>query len=112
MSNIVDEQWGFLKDLSLLIQYCDSYGYTLSGGELWRTKEQQKIYFDTGRSLTMKSKHLDRLAIDLNFFDDGELINCPSNVGEYWESLSSKNVWGGNWIKLRDYGHFERDITK
>jgi len=104
----VTEQWLFLQDVSKLIEYIKSHDLVCTGGELWRTAEQQKIYVDKGLSKTINSKHLERLAIDLNFIDHGKIIDCPNNVGDYWESLSVKNEWGGRW-HFRDLGHFQRN---
>lgn len=107
--SLVKEQWEFLKDVAELIVYIHSIGFTATGGELWRTKEQQEIYVKQGKSKTKNSKHLERLAIDLNFFDSkGNLIVCPDMIGNYWESLSDKNEWGGNWAFV-DAGHFQRN---
>ena len=79
--------------------------------ELWRSPEQQEIYFKSGRSKTMNSNHLRRCAIDLNFFWNGKLVwdkELIRIVGEYWESLSPKNRWGGNFKGFVDVPHFER----
>jgi len=84
----------------------------VTAGEMWRSPEQQAIYFKTGRSKTMESKHLRRLAIDLNFFKDGELcynVETLRPVGQYWETLDPKNRWGGNFKSLKDVPHFERN---
>lgn len=83
----------------------------VTGGELYRTPEQQQIYVNTGRSKTMNSNHLRRCAIDLNFFMDGKIVWDKaqlSPLGSYWESLSPKNRWGGNFKSLVDVPHFER----
>lgn len=117
---LVSEQNNFLIDVVKLIQFSHEKGYLVTGGELYRTKEQQEIYFKTGKSKTMKSSHIDRLAIDLNFFDEkGSLIQTPTEVGKYWESLNEKNRWGGSWRGLIeakkstfiDKPHFERKIA-
>jgi len=83
-----------------------------NGGELFRTKEQQKIYLDSGKSKTINSKHLLNLAIDLNFFNlEGELTYKKKDlqwIGDFWESLNDKNEWGGNW-KFLDTPHFQRN---
>jgi peptidoglycan L-alanyl-D-glutamate endopeptidase CwlK len=107
---MVDEQFAFLQDVAKLIQYAASLGLKVTGGELYRTVEQQAIYIKTGRSKTMKSKHLDRLAIDLNFFKDGKLTYDVPEVGRYWESLSSKNSAGMFWKSFKDAPHFERRV--
>jgi len=106
------EQSAFLLDICKLIQFATEQGIELTGGELYRTIEQQKIYFDTGKSKTMNSNHLKRLAIDFNFFKDGKLTfdrQLLQPLGDYWASLHPKNRWGGNW-KFVDMAHFERNI--
>lgn len=106
-----DKQWEFLKDISLLIQFAERKGYKLTGGELYRTKRQQQYYISVGKSKTMKSKHLSRLAIDFNFFINGELVYDKDKIqpiGDFWESLDPKNKWGGNWTSFIDTPHFER----
>mgnify|MGYP006286320757 CR=1 FL=1 len=72
------EQAAFLLDACKLIQYATEQGWTVTGGELFRTPEQQEIYLKTGRSKTMASNHLKRCAIDLNFFKDGKLESQES----------------------------------
>jgi hypothetical protein len=75
--------------------------------------EQQAIYVKTGRSKTMKSIHLKRCAIDLNFFLNGKIIWDKATIaplGAYWESLNVKNRWGGNFSNLVDCPHFERNV--
>jgi len=109
--NLSNEQWIFLQDVAKLIIYAKNAGYKLTGGELYRTSYQQREYLRTGKSKTLRSKHLRRLAIDLNIFINGKLTYEPNDIrllGEYWERLNSKNVWGGSWGW--DAGHFERNV--
>jgi len=108
---LVAEQAAFLLDVSLLIQFATAQGWVITGGELWRSPEQQEIYFKSGRSKTMNSHHLKRCAVDLNFFWNGTLVwdrELIKSVGHYWESLSPKNKWGGNFRGFVDVPHFER----
>lgn len=108
------EQWEFLKDVAKLIQFASVNNFVLNGGELFRTPEQQKIYFETGKSKTMNSNHLNRLAIDFNFFVDGVLTYEKSKLqilGDFWENLNEKNRWGGNFKSFLDVPHFERNIS-
>jgi peptidoglycan L-alanyl-D-glutamate endopeptidase CwlK len=110
MSQVI-EQAAFLKDVILLLQKANELGFTVTGGELFRTPEQQQIYVKTGRSTTMASNHLRRCAIDLNIFKDNTLvydIEILRPLGEYWRSLNSKNDWGGFWKSFKDVPHFER----
>jgi len=109
-----DEQFGFMLDVALLINFCASNGIKVTGGELYRTKEQQKIYFDTGLSKTMDSYHLKRLAIDLNFFINDVLTYKKEDlqkVGNFWEALSSKNKAGMNFKTFPDVPHFQRNVV-
>lgn len=112
-----DKQANFLIDVAQLIFWCRENGYKVTGGELFRTAYQQAEYVRTGYSSTKQSKHLKRLAIDLNFFIDGlsmwrysdqqMLKSDLQPVGDYWESLRVGNVWGGNWTQPFDPAHFQ-----
>ncbi len=90
--------------------------------ELYRNLETQKAYVARGVSKTLNSKHLQGLAIDLAFIDDieddGKINWIPDKykeLGEYWESLSPENIWGGRFgdkpetekIEGWDSGHFQ-----
>jgi len=111
MSTLVAEQAAFLLDVSRLIQFGAEEGWVITGGELWRSPEQQAIYVKNGRSKTMQSNHLRRCAIDLNFFWGGALVwdrELIRPIGNYWESLSNQNRWGGNFKGFVDVPHFER----
>ena len=109
----VTEQWEFLQDVAKLIEKAKQLGITLTGGELYRTLEQQAIYLKSGKSKTSKSKHLERLAIDFNFFVNGQLTYDKKTIqplGDYWESLNTANRWGGNFTSFIDTPHFERNV--
>jgi hypothetical protein len=111
--NLVREQHAFMLDLVKLINLAAGSGFLITGGELWRTAEQQAIYVRTGRSKTMNSQHGRRLAVDLNFFRDGELtydVKILQPLGDFWEGLHSYNKWGGNWKSFKDVPHFERRV--
>jgi peptidoglycan L-alanyl-D-glutamate endopeptidase CwlK len=111
--SLVQEQQLFLLDACRLIAFATKQGFVVTGGELFRTTEQQEIYVKTGRSKTMNSNHLKRCAIDLNFFKSGELVydkKVLQPLGDYWESLNKKNSWGGNWNSFKDVPHFERRV--
>lgn len=112
------EQVAFTDDVIRLLAWARNNGYEVTLGEAWRTPEQQKIYVEAGRSKTLKSQHLSRLAVDLNVFKDGRLCGRDQirPLGEYWERLHPKNRWGGSWRGLVEAGkstfvdtpHFER----
>jgi hypothetical protein len=111
------EQQIFTRHIAELICYANSIGIELTFGEAYRTIEQQEIYVKQGKSKTMNSKHLKRLAVDFNFFINGKLVydfHKVKSLGEFWTSLDSKNRWGGDWNKngvadgFLDTPHFER----
>ncbi len=113
-----EKQKVFTFNIQKLIVYAFANGFGLTFGEVYRTPEQQKIYFDTGRSKTMDSRHLQRLAVDFNIFKGDQLINDPAIIqplGEYWITLNTDNVWGGDWNRnhsvldeaFKDPYHFE-----
>ncbi len=115
--SLVDEQAAFLLDMCKLIEKAKELDFVVTGGELFRPPEMQEIYVAQGRSQTMKSNHLRRCAVDLNFFKsrpDKSLeltydIPTLKPLGDYWESLApGKNSWGGNWSSFKDVPHFER----
>lgn len=111
--SLVTEQAAFLLDVCKLIEKANELGFTVTGGELFRTLEQQQLYIKTGRSKTMNLMHLKRCAIDLNFFVDGKLtydVKVLTPLGQYWESLSPKNQWGGFWRSFKDVPHFQRTV--
>ena len=116
-----DEQWEFIRHQALLIIFSVAFGFKLTGGELYRTVEQQALYVKSGLSQTMNSGHLVRLAQDFNIFKDidgvagFDYLASPAQMeahakllGKFWASLSPKNVSGFDWGW--DYGHFERKV--
>ena len=113
--SLVQQQNIFLLHVAELIRKAAELGFLASGGELYRTAEQQAIHMKAGRSKTLNSQHLKRLAIDLNFFmptADGKLtltydVEALRPLGEFWESLDPANRWGGKW-NFKDTPHFER----
>jgi hypothetical protein len=119
---MVQQQAAFLLDAALLIRQATALGFTVTGGELWRTAEQQEIYLKSGRSKTKASQHLNRMAIDLNFFRDGGQVldrEQLKSLGLWWEGLNALNRWGGSWRGQIDAGksnfidlpHFERQLA-
>ncbi|MFD1292627.1 M15 family metallopeptidase [Lutibacter holmesii] len=109
----------FTFNISKLINYAYMNDMELTFGEARRTNEQQLIYFQTGKSKTMRSNHLRALAVDFNLFIKGELTYKWEDVkllGDYWETLHPANRWGGDWNKndikdgFIDAPHFEMNI--
>jgi hypothetical protein len=111
-----DAQWMFLKDIARLILWAADHGWKLTGGEFKRTEAQEKIYVAEGKSRTMNSKHLESMALDFQgIWPPGATAPIQDRkhaepLGIYWESLSTKNVWGGRWKTLDDSPHFQRSF--
>lgn len=107
------EQSAFALDIIRLLIFAYKQGYEFTFGEAQRPIEMQEIYVRMGRSKTLNSNHLKKLAFDINFFKDGVYLTSKvqlQDLGKYWESLSPKNSWGGNWNSFKDIPHFERRI--
>lgn len=121
-----DKQSIFTFNIHMLIAKAYELGFELTFGEVFRTLEQQKIYFNTGRSKTMNSRHLERMAVDFNIFKNERMLfqdkallisdlQATLALGNYWLSLNPDNVWGGDWNRnhsvldetFRDPYHFE-----
>jgi len=98
----------FLKNAAKLILWAFENGFELTGGELLRTESQQAEYVKTGKSKTMNSRHLQKLAIDINLFVDGKYRydkEAYKLLAEYWKTLHQDNVAGYDWGW--DANHFE-----
>jgi peptidoglycan L-alanyl-D-glutamate endopeptidase CwlK len=114
----------FMHNLGKLIIFAYENGMELTAGELLRTSDQQKLYFEgysliktggvlklaktSSKSKTMFSKHLKKLAVDLNLFIDGQYKTDKESfkpLAEYWKSLHPKNVSGYDWGW--DFNHFQ-----
>lgn len=117
--SLSQQQRVFTLNVAKLIQFAFSKGIELTFGEAYRTREQQLLYVQSGKSKTMNSNHLRRLAVDFNFFKNGNLtykFEDIKEIGDYWESLHPKNRWGGDWNKndikdgFIDTPHFEMNI--
>lgn len=127
MMKLSEKQRIFTKNVALLILKSYELGIELTLGEAYRTQSQVQlnyygfdVHFDKNQgvliatkrkptSKTLNSYHPKRLAIDFNFFIDGKLTYTDpklKELGDYWESLHPKNVWGGNW-KFKDTPHFQ-----
>lgn len=102
--SLSDKQAEFLAAVAQLLNWADRQGLKVTGGELYRTAEQQAIYYADGKSKKKYSKHQSRLAIDLNLMIGNGLAAKESYrvLGEAWELLGG--LWGGRYgVKKADY---------
>jgi hypothetical protein len=89
-------QCAFTHALALLILEAERLGYQVKVQELNRDLETQKKYVAEGKSKTLDSRHLDKLAADIVLFRAGSLVEDQEAfrpLGVYWESLGGR--WGG-----------------
>lgn len=103
-----EKQSLFAVNAAKLILWVHEHGHDVTLGEALRTPEQQAIYLKTGKSKTANSKHLQKLAIDLNLFIGGVYRTdkeAYKPMAEYWKSLHPDNVAGYDWGW--DANHFE-----
>lgn len=103
--NLSEMQRKFPLMVAELISQAYAGGCELTFGEAFRTEEQQRLYVRSGRSRTMRSLHMKRLAIDLNLFRDGKYITDGGlyrELGEKWEAIGGR--WGGRFgVAPADY---------
>lgn len=130
--NLTKKRSNFLFNVCELIRFAHIEGFEVVGGELQRLLDVQLLYYHKMRiegdkdniklvkvgktnTTTLKSKHIELLAIDLEFFKDGKWINgLPAekaksillSIGDYWENLDKECKWGGNWSFI-DVPHFQ-----
>lgn len=95
-----EKQQLFTWHIGQLIMFANARDMKLTFGHAWRSLEEQKRLKSEGKSQTLKSKHLDRLAVDFNLFINGRLIwdwHKWKVLGDYWEDLNpGVNRWGGD----------------
>ena len=76
-----------------------------------RTLEEQRHYYDTGKSKTMKSKHLTGLAVDVVpipvVWEPEAFYPIAIAMKQASDILDIPIVWGGDWRTFKDYPHFE-----
>lgn len=78
-----------------------------------RTLEQQKVLVATGKSRTLKSKHLTGDAVDIAVLVDGKVSwdlkyyrEVADHVKKIAKSLGVRVTWGGDWGFV-DGPHFQ-----
>lgn len=106
-----EKQRRFTELVGRLIQWCYDNGFELTFGEAYRTPEQAALNAQKGTGIA-KSLHIQRLAIDLNLFVNGQYIIDPAaytSLGTYWKTLDPLCRWGGDFTKIKDAVHFSME---
>lgn len=105
-----EKQMIFTYNVAQLIEYIYANQYAATFGDAFRSPEQAEINAKKGIGIK-DSLHTQRLAIDLNLFNEKkEYVTDKKSYerfGNYWKSLHKDNVWGGDWKTLVDSNHFE-----
>lgn len=99
----------FTLDVAHLIFFAYELGYELTGGDWYRDPRVHGEYGEKGSYASSKSEHKRRLAVDFNLFKDGVYLTKTEDhkaLGDYWESMNPKNIWGGRWD---DGNHYQRN---
>lgn len=95
-----EHRCAFTSDIAKLIQYAIEKGYECAGDDL-KSSPACKIHMNG-------SQHYKGLALDLLLYLKGIYLRKTSDhqlLGEFWESLSPFNRWGG---RYSDGNHYER----
>lgn len=79
----------FLQCVARFLFDAKNMGYLSTTGEAWRSEETCALYKKEGKGIKA-SLHPLRLAIDLNFYYQGRIIETPSALAVLWESYSTK----------------------
>lgn len=91
--------------VSRLLSRAYELGYELSLGEAYRPPETAALYAKKGKGIS-GSLHSQRLAIDLNLFQDGTYLRKSEDhrpLGEWWEKQHELCRWGG---RFGDGNHY------
>lgn len=93
----------FAMLVSRLIQRAISMGYDVTFGEVWRTPQQAAANAKSGAGIS-NSLHLDRLAVDLNLYRNGEWLTdseAHRPLGDWWKAQHPEARWGGDFKDSR-----------
>ncbi len=91
----------FAYDFARLILHAYHKCYAIRIGDVWAKSGE-------GRRHKKSSIHYKKCAGDLNLFKDGKYLTGTEDhrfLGDFWESLSPENRWGG---RYDDGNHYER----
>lgn len=108
-----DFLWMVNDLLTMIKPALSANGYLLKITEWNRTIETQRKYVKEHKSKTLRSKHLQGLAVDFAVIKNSKyLINAPllHIMGNYWIEIGG--VWGGEWSDPYDPYHFQYDEVR
>ncbi len=102
-----EKQSEFARFVAHLVLEAERQGYAVTFGEAWRPPETAALYAKQGKGIA-RSVHIDRLAVDLNLFRDGQYLSDTETyrpLGEWWERQHELARWGGRFSRP-DGNHF------
>lgn len=108
MSELLKRQILFSRLLPKLIEKIYAGGYECTIGEVWRPAATAEYYAAKGAG-TLKSCHIQKLAVDINLFWDGELLaqtDSHRQFGDFWKILDPLCRWGGDFSTRKDGNHY------
>ena len=101
-------QRAFTRCVGQLILWTYEQGLEITLGEAWRSTATARVMAEQGRGI-VTSLHIDRLAIDLLLWKEGQYqtqTEAYQSLGTYWKSLHALAAWGGDFMRLKDGNHF------
>lgn len=79
-----------------------------------RSVERQKELFESGKSQTMRSRHISGHAVDIAVLVDGKITwdfskyqIVADHIKTVAKSLNIPIEWGGDWTSFKDGPHFQ-----
>lgn len=109
MMTNTEKRADFFYRVCQLVINLKQIGITVAPVSFYRTPEQQQWLYQEGKSLTLNSKHVKWLAIDLAIVENGTFnwtdIEKYKTIGTEAKKLGL--AWGGDFKKLNDMVHIE-----
>lgn len=111
----------FLYHFGKLLDFCEAKQIEIIVFTFYRSPDQQEQEYIKGKSkIRSNGPHQKWLAVDIAIMEDGITLfdksiatrNKYKVLGDYWKSLASTCIWGGDFQSLDDIYHFELRINK
>ena len=117
IKELVIARMTFTQMLGKLITFASMESIPILVDYVLRDLKTQERLFTSGRSKTMKSKHLNGLAADIYVInvEDHAIVKDGTDyryrmLGHEWEEMGG--VWSGRWTDPVESTHFEFDPYK
>lgn len=98
------------------IELCQSVKIDFIVTDGCRTIEEQRVFVATGKSKTMRSRHLGGMAIDYVALVDGRVtydVGYMEEIADLFKAAADELgvpiKWGGDWTSFKDTPHIELD---